>query len=79
MIFVFSMIVVMISIWSLFFLFLIIFLGYFVKVFIVFNYIIQIKFMVFIFLIVVAPDIAVAHKLILKLSKKNRFSGILFF
>jgi len=50
MIFVFS-IIIMISIWSLFFWFLIVFLGFFVEIFIVFNSIIQIKFIVIIIII----------------------------
>jgi hypothetical protein len=48
----FSMII-MISIWSLFFWFLIVFLSLFFKVFIVFNYILEIKFIVFIFSIII--------------------------
>jgi hypothetical protein len=48
----FSMII-MISIWSLFFWFLIVFLSLFFKIFIVFNYILEIKFIVFIFSIII--------------------------
>jgi hypothetical protein len=65
-IFIFSMII-MILIWSIFFWFFIVFLGHFIKVYIVFNFILQIKFMIFIFsIIVIIKIIILSMKIIIK-------------
>jgi len=65
--FVFSMIIIRTSIRSLFFWFLIVFLGFFVKVFIVFDYILQIKLKVFTFLIIIIIITTTTIMLVMKI------------